>query len=313
MADHFMFETIPFEIGMLTNLETLDLSRNLLTSLLPDSLGSLAWLLSFRLSENFLKGAIKSINDYGYPALSDSLVELDLSSNYFDGTLPREIWILSNLEIFNVSSNALMGAIPFRRSPDNHLATLDLSYNIFKGTILSDFGHLMSLTSLDLSSNDLDGPTSWELFSSMTMLKSLDLSDFNKIQAPFPTQILNLTNLEDLNLSSNLFFGSIPPELALLTNLKRLDLSTNSISGEIMLSLTMMPNLAYLDLYANLFTSLPSEIGLMTNIEYLDLGFNQFNGALPTEFGLMTNIEYLHLQFNSFAGSIPTEIGRLTA
>jgi hypothetical protein len=99
--DLSMFEKIPREIGSLRNLESLDLSRNLLTGWLPSSLQLLTQLSSFRLSDNFVKGNVLAF-DYGvFSLLSDSLLEFDLSSNFLTGTLPYDIWILSNLESLN--------------------------------------------------------------------------------------------------------------------------------------------------------------------------------------------------------------------
>ena len=81
-------------------LDSLDLSRNLLTGSLPSSLRSrLTRLSSFRLSHNFLNGKVHGVDDAKksneqfvlLPLLSDSLLELDPSSNFLTGTLPEEI------------------------------------------------------------------------------------------------------------------------------------------------------------------------------------------------------------------------------
>jgi Leucine-rich repeat (LRR) protein len=319
MADNFVFQTIPDEIGSLGNLESLDLSRNLLTGSLPYQLRDLTRLSSFRLSNNFLKGnVIDPLDRNGFILpplyLRDSLLELDLSSNFLTGTLPYKIVTLSSLESLNLSSNAFTGAIPEGISLLNHLSTLGLAGNSFTGSIPNGISLLTNLISLGLSTklpNFLSLPTTWEFLSSMTKLESLDLS--RNYVGFFPTQITNLTNLEDLNLSYNSITGSIPPEIALLTNLKRLDLNVNSFTGSIPTEIGLMTNVEDLYLERNSFTgSIPTEIGLMTNVEYLYLFYNSFTGFIPTEIGLMTNAESLDLGHNSFTGSIPTEIGLMT-
>ena len=179
-------------------LDSLDLSRNLLTGSLPSSLRSrLTRLSSFRLSHNFLNGKVHGVDDA-------KKSKLDLSSNFLTGTSPEEIWILNSLEILNFSSNVLMSNFPNGTSPGNHLATLDLAENSWTGSTPLDFGNLSNLTSLGLSTNYpniLTLQNTWELLLSMAKLESLDLSG-NAIEF-FPTQLNNLTNLEDLNLSYN--------------------------------------------------------------------------------------------------------------
>ena len=97
-----------------------------------------------------------------------------------------------------------MSNFPNGTSPGNHLATLDLAENSWTGSTPLDFGNLSNLTSLGLSTNYpniLTLQNTWELLLSMAKLESLDLSG-NAIEF-FPTQLNNLTNLEDLNLSYN--------------------------------------------------------------------------------------------------------------
>ncbi|MCH2406317.1 MAG: leucine-rich repeat domain-containing protein, partial [Nitrosopumilus sp.] len=79
----------------------------------------------------------------------------------------------------------------------------------------------------------------------------------NQLTGSIPSEICNLTNLTELNLSNNQFTGSFPSEIGNLTNLEILDLSRNSIYG-----------------------SIPSEIGNLTNLTGLDLGGNELTGEI---------------------------------
>ena len=66
-----------------------------------------------------------------------------------------------------------------------------------------------------------------------------------------------LNKLQELDLSYNLFQGTLPPCLNNLTSLRLLDLSSNHLSGN--LSSPLLPNL--------------------TSLEYINLSYNQFEGS----------------------------------
>ena len=60
----------------------------------------------------------------------------------------------------------------------------------------------------------------------------LELDD-NNLTGELPTELGNLTNLEDLELSDNDLAGQIPPEFGRLSNLDDLNLYTNQLTGTI--------------------------------------------------------------------------------
>ncbi|KAG2650166.1 hypothetical protein PVAP13_1NG148738 [Panicum virgatum] len=76
---------IPATIGMLENLETLDLGYNNFAGPIPSSLGNLTRLVHMDLSYNLLSGRIP--HELG---MIHSLKLLYLSSNSFNGSIPRE-------------------------------------------------------------------------------------------------------------------------------------------------------------------------------------------------------------------------------
>ena len=119
-------------------------------------------------------------------------------------------------------------------------------------------------------------------------LKKLNIiarfEDSGKIKE-IPSEIGNLTNLEELYLTGH-SFKSIPPEIGKLTKLKRLYLEMNGL------------------------TSLPPEIGKLTNLEWLKLNDNQLT-SLPPEIGKLTNLKQLNLEDNDLR-SVPMEICNLT-
>ncbi|KAI3822923.1 hypothetical protein L1987_10524 [Smallanthus sonchifolius] len=101
--------------------------------------------------------------------------------------------------------------------------------------------------------------------------------------------LLNLTYLNDLDLSGNSFNETVPMFIGSMTRLTQLDLSSSSFSGTI-----------------------PRSIGSLTKLTGLDLSFNSFIGTIPAFIGSMTQLSYLHLDSNSFDGDIPPAHGNLT-
>ncbi|XP_057545967.1 probable LRR receptor-like serine/threonine-protein kinase At4g37250 [Amaranthus tricolor] len=156
-------------------------------------------VISLTLPNNQLLGSIPS--DLG---LIETLLHLDLSYNFFNGSLPVTLFNASNLQVLSVSSNEISGDIPvFSHSS---LSFLNLSDNAFVGPIPVNFSSaFQNLTVLSLKENYFSGD----------------------IPSSFPPSI------EVLDLSSNLFNGSLPSDFSVGPNLRYLNLSYNKISGAI--------------------------------------------------------------------------------
>jgi hypothetical protein len=143
---------------------------------------------------------------------------LDLSSNFFTGTLPHSLEDLRLME------------------------HLELSGNNFEGPIPSFLSKLTKLKELLLSQNSLTSQIPLELFQ-LTGLEQLQLHG-NALTGGIPTGLGNLTNLCDLTLSYNEFKGKIPQELTSLQKLKLLHLHGNVLSGE-------APDMMYIKQHSN--------------------------------------------------------------
>ncbi|KAI5065878.1 hypothetical protein GOP47_0018502 [Adiantum capillus-veneris] len=133
-----------------------------------------------------------------------------------------------------------------------------------------------------------------------------------------PSSIGDLTNLTNLDLSSNAKLGgSLPTEISNLKNLQRLFIQFCNLSGQIPTVIGNLTSLSYLGLTQNsLSGTLPDTIGFLSNLFWLDVSSNQLTGALPDSTtspsgsGLdnLTNARHFHLENNSFSGTIPTSI-----
>jgi len=157
LYDNNLRGTISPELGKLTNLVELQLSRNQLTGSIPPEIGNLSNLQGLRLSRNELTGSIPSeIGDLSH------LLYLHLNDNQLTGSIPSDIGNLTNLEGLILGANQLTGSIPSEIGNPTNLAYLYLGYNRLTGSIPPEIGNLTNLVRLYLNSNNLTGsiPTS---------------------------------------------------------------------------------------------------------------------------------------------------------
>ena len=215
------------------------------------------------------------------------VVELDLSENELNGTIPSELGNLTNLEELTLSQNQLRGVIPPELGNLTNLEVLDLYENRLSGSIPPELGNLSNLEALSLSKNNLRGT--------------------------IPSELVKLNNLRWLFLWGNQLNGSIPLELGRLTNLEWLYLSDNRLSGTIPTELGNLTNLERLFLWGNqLRGTIPSELGNLTDLTMLALSDNQLSGAIPPELGNLINLESLDLWGNELSGTVPPQLENLS-
>ncbi|XP_057785126.1 receptor kinase-like protein Xa21 [Salvia miltiorrhiza] len=195
---------IPSEIGNLSSLQTLDLSRNQFTGFIPTTLGEVKQLGILHLYENQLQGYIPL---HLCQILGNNLVELDLSGNMLTGSIPECLGGLKSLQRVSLASNKLNFTLPFNFLNLPHLILLNLSSNYLSGKLPDQIGSLTAINNLDLSSN--------------------------KFLGNIPNTIVGCESLEFLYLSNNMLNGSIPESLGEVRGLRNLDLSNNKLSGVI--------------------------------------------------------------------------------
>ena len=95
-----------------------------------------------------------------------------------------------------------------------------------------------------------------------------------------------MNKLQELDLSYNLFQGTLPPCLNNLTSLRLLDLSSNLFFGN--LSSPLLPNL--------------------TSLEYIDLNYNHFEGSFSfSSFANHSNLQVVKLGRNNNKFEVETE------
>ncbi|GLT85767.1 hypothetical protein SLE2022_039450 [Rubroshorea leprosula] len=134
------------------NLNQLNLSNNLLSGNLPNSISNLSSIEFLLLSGNQFSGPIP-------PSIGElrQVVKLDLSRNSFAGAIPPEIGNCVHLTSLDISQNNLSGSIPPEISNIHILSYLNVSRNHLNQTIPKTIGSMKSLTIADFSFNDFSG------------------------------------------------------------------------------------------------------------------------------------------------------------
>ncbi|KAF2317547.1 hypothetical protein GH714_024339 [Hevea brasiliensis] len=270
--------------------------------------------------------------------------DLDISDNYFNGSIPTEIRVcFPSLNSLDLSGNGLTGGIPSSFGKMSQLTELDLSGNGLTGGIPSSFGKMSQLTELDLSNNHLSGIIPQDLIVGCSSLYELILSNNSLHGQIFPKQA-NCKELIRLfldgnqfteDLSKNNFFGNLPSgfvppminEVYLsknwlqgpLTNafygcseLTTLDLSHNYFTKRIPEWIGNFSELTYLLLAYNLEGEIPIQLCNLIQLSLVDLSNNNLSGPVPPCISLRSLISGLDLSCNNLSGKIPAEIGNLS-
>ncbi|XWS47043.1 hypothetical protein CRYUN_Cryun14cG0119400 [Craigia yunnanensis] len=193
---------------------------------------------------------------------------------------------------------------------DGAVEKLDLSHMNLSGRISDDIQRLKSLSSLNLCCNDLSSILP-KAVSNLTSLNSIDVSQ-NLFTGSFPVGFGRVSGLTLLNASSNNFSGILPEDLGNATSLETLDLRGNFFQSSVPKSFKNLRKLKFLGLSGNILTGqIPGELGQLSSLETIILGYNVFEGGIPVEFGNLSSLKYLDLAVGNLSGEIPAELGKL--
>ncbi|KAK4571374.1 hypothetical protein RGQ29_029974 [Quercus rubra] len=344
-----------------TSLESLQLRDNEINDI-PKFFGDICTLRELALSGNNLNGQLtEHINDL-FGCAKDSLEILELARNQLWGSLP-DFAMFPSLKDIQLWSNKLDGTMPKAIGNLHNLEHLDVSLNYLQDVISeAHFSNLSKLLSLDLSGNSLTLEFDFNWIPPF-QLQQLYLRSC-KLGARFPNWIrtqrnfttLDISNaqisdtvpaewfanlppkLYSLNISSNQIHGQLPnvstmswfePEFD-LSELE-FDLSANCLEGPLPLfstkvsSLNLSNNrfsgplsplckindgwLGFLDLSDNLLSGqLPNCFMDWPNLLILNLANNNFSGEVPSSFGFLSNLQTLSLHNNTFSGDFPNSL-----
>ncbi|KEH28333.1 LRR receptor-like kinase [Medicago truncatula] len=202
---------IPSSLGNCTNLTYINLSRNKFARLIPSELGNLLNLVILELSHNNLEGPLPhQLSNCSH------MDRFDIGFNFLNGSLPSNLRSWTNITTLILRENYFTGGIPEFLAKFRNLRELQLGGNLLGGKIPRSIVTLRNLFyGLNLSANGLIGGIPVEI-QKLKMLQSLDIS-LNNLTGSIDA-LGSLVSLIEVNISHNLFNGSVPTGLMKLLN-----------------------------------------------------------------------------------------------
>ncbi|KAL8510902.1 hypothetical protein ACS0TY_017643 [Phlomoides rotata] len=300
---------IPITLGNLPQLQSLSLVENQFTNNLSvpeqDFLSSLTacnYLETIRVSANPITGVLpKSL---GSGNLSASLQTFLAQECRIRSPVPNEIGNLSNLMWLTLGYNDLTGPIPAAFGYLRNLQKLGMYGNKLEGSIPHVICNLENMYSLELDENNLVGQLPICL-GNLSLMREINLAA-NAFNFSIPPSFCLNEHVERINLSSNFLHGSVPGEIGNMKALIELDLSKNQISGEIPTSISQLQNLINLSLSNNkLVGPVIESFSDLKELQHLDLSKNNLSGPIPKSLDKIASLAYFNVSFNDLSGEIP--------
>ncbi|GMI92990.1 receptor like protein 13 [Hibiscus trionum] len=278
-------------------------------------------LMSLDLSGNGLVGCV---TNEGFGKLSKliHLENLDLTSNNFNDSILPSLSKISSLKSLSLGGNydLLTGSNHSNAhlkwlSKLSSLETLDLSLTNMKNNLLLHLGGLSSLTTLLLGGNNLEGTLHLQDMHSLTNLKKLDLNG-NRIESIRSShgygREQSLVNLEEIDLSDNLFNNSVVAELSGFSNLRSLNIEHNKLNGAVDIKeFCGLSSLESLELSYNEVNQFMTskELHVLSDVENLFLDNTAVDISLLQSIGILTSLKTLSMSNCSLAGTLPVHQG----
>ncbi|KAH6781486.1 hypothetical protein C2S51_006779 [Perilla frutescens var. frutescens] len=254
LSGNYLSGELPLSQANLTDLQVFDISYNKIYGVILPEIGSLSKLTYLDLSHNILSGLPPSLE---IGSLS-KLTHLILSGNYLSGELPLSLANLTDLQVFDISSNKMSGVILPEIGNLSKLTHLNLSYNYLSGELPLSLANLTDLQVFDISYNQISG----SLPSTMSQLTRLEFlkMDRNRLEGVFEAGIEKLPSIKMISLSGNSISGRMPPQFGNVTNAMSLniDLSDNNLTGSVPKSLSYLNEIDLSD--NNLEGRIPSRV-----------------------------------------------------
>ena len=275
-------EIIPEIISNLSNLTSLDISKNSCVEELPDSFYVLAKLQNLNISDTDIEELSDKMSNFV------NLQKLDISFTFVN--IPDDIWGLKQITHLNMAryKDRFCDILPKKLFNLKHLKYLNISYNIygniFKNVEITESTNLEELITTGCKCKVPDFVFNSSKFRSILMNDTCNYK--------IPENIFDLTNLEILMIDGNKL-SQIDEKIGNLSKLEILTLSDNNIT-ELPKTIEKLTNLKKLKLNSNKLTKLNDGIGNLVGLTELYCKYNEIT-FIPQSINNLTNLVKLNL------------------
>ena len=247
--------TVPSEIWELTHARQIAFTTNDVAVSFEGIEKALA-LHTLKLSSCHIR-SLKGIGN-----ASDKLSELHLADNQFSGTIPEDVFQLTQVQWIYLNNNHFSGTIPTDLSRLRSATKIELFDNNFEGPLPSELGLLTDLVELQVQLNELSGTIPRELLA-LQKLETLDISQQGgqKFGGLLPAFDKNPA-LTYIDASGNAFWGELPANLLVQVDSSKeisVNLASNRFEGAVPTEWSRFSALN-IELGGNMLTALPESL-----------------------------------------------------
>lgn len=301
--DNFLTGTLPNSLGKLEKLYSIYLFTNSLSGSLPSEFGSLSNMDSFAFYDNCLTGSIP--NSY---VNMEKLNVLYMQENFLTGTIPYGFASTTKMRYFYFSMNSLTGTLPASLGEMVNLAIFNIGDNSLSGTVLSSFSQFYQLEEYSVFKNHFSG-TLYNIFNASVQEKLNNIQvDSNQFTGTLPNELFSLVKLQTFIASTNCFHGTLP-DFSLLPDNALYQLILNGLSSSPACQNRILPGLSSSYLLTSAVTGpIPSVLFQLPVLNTLQLSGNGFHVSLPVLDVISPLLLSITLSHNRLKGVIPSYI-----
>ncbi|KAK4480077.1 hypothetical protein RD792_013134 [Penstemon davidsonii] len=231
------------------------------------------------------------------------VTRIQIGHQNLQGTLPKELSSLTQLERLELQWNNISGPLPSLKGLTS-LQVLILSDNNFNFIPADFFSEMSSLQSIEIDNNPF---SAWEIPESLTNASTLQIFSANSanISGKFPAFLGSdvFPGLTNLHLALNNLEGELPLGFS-GSQIESLWLNGQKLSGGI----DVIQNMTFLKevwLHSNGFSGPLPDFSGLSDLESLSLRDNSFTGPVPLSLMNLESLKVVNLTNNLLQGPMP--------